>query len=155
MGNKSKKWYLFVETALPHCTVDFVRGSSIDDAIENYCLSNYIPIKKFKNGRWRWGNEYYNSAKDLIASNIDISLEITDFEIDNNKTYIKAFCSIDWFELMLNWEDFYMYPKKKIGKCYEWYSPKFEYYAIFRDPDHLLKRFKDGFPIKEILRKNN
>ncbi len=145
MNQDKSKWYIFVETSLPHNTVDLVRGYSIDDAIDNFCLSQFYQSRKFKNGRWRWGNDYYDSAKELIASCLDISLEIKDFQIENGNNHISVFCSIDWFELMHDWDEFYMNPKTKVGECYEWYSPDFEYYALFRDPNYLVKRFKEGF----------
>jgi len=98
---------------------------------------------------WQWSNSNYGSAKELIASTIDINLEIKDFIFENDKPRFSAFCSIDWIELMMDRDDFYMNPKSKIGNCYEWYSPNLEYYAMFRDPHYISKKFKESFPVTD------
>jgi len=149
------KWYLLASTGLPHCFAYLVKAMSTDDAIEVYCLSQFAKVKRFKNGRWRWGGEYYDSAKELLASCVDVSIEILGLLVREGKACFNVYCSIGWEQLIFDWDDLYMNPKTRVGQCYEWYSPSpdREYYALFRDPESIIRRFRDWFPEKHLSKR--
>ncbi len=140
------KTYLVLETSFcSHSAIYFVRGRSLDDAINRFCRS-ISGARMLKNGRWRWGNDYYDSAKHLLASMTEVALEFKLLTPSVHDTS-EVFCGINWVELFYGWndKDFYMRPRRRIGKFYEWYSRDMEYYALHPSPGYLAKRIKKVF----------
>ena len=139
--------YIIFETHFAHPAISLVEAESIDDAIEVFCQSNIARARKFRNGRWRCGGEYFDSARELLASTVDVSCEVKRFDRPRKSRCEEVFAGIDWWSIVYEWKDgdFYMRPMRKIGKFYEWYSPRSDYYAIFPSPKFLLNKLKANF----------
>jgi hypothetical protein len=141
------KQYIALDTTFAHPAIFMLQAKDIDHAIEVYCLSQCLRAKKFRNGRWRWGAEYYTSARELLASMVDVSFEIGLLAEPKTSACDEVFAGIDWWSLIYGWEnhDFYMRPMQKLGKFYEWYSRDRTYYAIFPSPDFIMKSLRKKF----------
>lgn len=148
------KAYIALDTTFAHPAIFIIQARNIDHAIEVFCLNQCHRAKKFQNGRWRWGADYYASARELLASRVDVSFEIRLLTEPRSSVCDEVFAGIDWWSLIYGWKDrdFYMRPMRKLGRFYEWYSPDGDYYAIFPSPDRVLrsmkKKFGDAFRVR-------
>jgi hypothetical protein len=68
--------YLAMYTNCIHTAIFEITAKDLEDAIEIFCIEQFANAVKYKNDRWRWGKDYYNSAKELLASSVDLSFEI-------------------------------------------------------------------------------
>jgi hypothetical protein len=136
--------YIALYTTLSHTAIYFLRGKSIDQAIENFFCDWAPPPRKFKNGRWRWGKEYFSSSHEVLASLLGISFEIRLLPPREKGKCQEVFAGIDWLELIYNWAgpDFYMKNKTRVGRFYEWSDPTGKYYALFPSPRTLKRKLK-------------
>lgn len=143
----SIRTYIALDTSFSHSTIYFIRAKNVDQAIEVFCKGFKPSPKKYKNGKWRWGANYYSSCRELLSSIVDISFEIRRFKKLRKTRCEEVFAGIDWWELICNWsgKDFYMKSRKKQGRFYDWYSPEYDYYAIFPNPKFIVKKFKRNF----------
>jgi hypothetical protein len=137
--------YLVLDSHFAHPAVDVVRAASLWEALDVYAASQFLGARKFKNGRWRWGDEYFDSVGHLIASRTSISFEMCQLKPSSGGPVTEGLCGIDWFELMYNWRAFYMNPKRKVGKMYEWFSEESQYYAVFPSPRDIRRKFAKFF----------
>lgn len=145
---KKKKLFIALDTNCIHTAIYEIEADNLDDAIEVFCKEQFSGAVKFKNNGWRWGKSYYKSAKELLASSVDLSFEI----LDKSKTYSfgktkELFCGIDKLDYFYSWnsKDFYMHNKTKIGNCYEWTSEDKVYFIIMKSPKEVIKRLNKMF----------
>jgi|ERR1041385_391121 hypothetical protein len=145
---KNIKTYVALVTSFgAHTVIYHIRATSVDHAIEQFCLEQFGGARTFKNNRWRWGNEFFDSAKKLLAKYTEISFELHLLQSDNASPCQEVFCGIDWMDLFYSWNDrdFYMLSRTKVGRMYEWYSKDRRYYALFSTPKYISKRAQTLF----------
>ena len=138
----AKNLYVILQTStLDHNVVYQVRARSIDEAIEVFHLKECHGLKKLKNGKWRWGKDYYDSIKDVLAEGTDLAFEIGKVKLPIQEPCDEIFCSIDWSSVLYSFKSSFK-GAKKLGRFYEWYSPNSEFYAFFTGPEYLSKELK-------------
>ena len=142
---KHSKTFLILESRFAHPTIHFVRASSLSTALEVFACAEYCGARKSPDGRWKWGNQRYASVRHLIAYATEVSFEVKQVKLQSTETCMEVFAGIDWFDLMYQWRKFYMNPKRKVGKMYEWHSEELQYYAIFPSPGCIRKKIKSLF----------